>query len=63
MSYLEDYYEVRDHLERTRMDQWEEWMGEDALDFFCSDCATLLPLDLIGRVCLECEEAYEKLWG
>ena len=62
MSYLEDYQEVKEHTDKYG-DQWEEWMGEDALDFFCRDCARLLPIDRIGDVCQECEEANEKLWG
>ena len=55
--------EISSYYTNKHGDQWEEWMGEDALDFFCSDCARLLPLDKIGGVCDECEEAHEELWS
>jgi hypothetical protein len=62
MSYQDDYFKIRDYTDRNG-DQWEEWMGEDALDFFCSDCAEFLPLDRIGLNCESCEEANDELWN
>ena len=44
-------------------DQWEDFMGNDTLDFFCSDCAEMLPTHLVGGVCDRCEISYQELWG
>ena len=53
------YQEIKEYTDKHG-DQWEPCMGEDALDFFCSDCAEFLSLDRIGLNCLSCEEKEEK---
>lgn len=56
------YQEVKDYTDKHG-DQWEPCMGEDGMDFFCSDCAIFLPWHQIGGICNDCEEKETELWG
>ena len=62
VNWLEEYKKIRAYT-YEHSDQWEEWMGEDALVYFCSDCACLLEMHEIGGVCYDCEGAHRELWG
>ena len=62
-SDLEKWHIIDEYTGR-HADMWTDEMGEDTMDFFCSDCGSMLSSFYnTGELCAACEEDYNELWG